>query len=67
MHLDIFQNKLITILNYVDKLNRENIPINAQMILIKAYANDLSINLTSDMIFEILSYNFIHYSNYQIH
>lgn len=67
MYLNIFQNKLLSILSYVDKLNRENIPINTQRILIRSYANDLCINLTTDMIFEILSYNSINYFNYQIH
>ncbi len=67
MNLDIFQNKLLSILSYVDKLNRESIPLNAQRILIKVYANDLSINLTNDMIFEILYHNFNYYSKHRFH
>jgi len=67
MNLDIFQSKLLSILNYVNKLNRENVPVNTQRLLIKSYANDLSINLTNNMIFEILSYNTVQYSPYQIH
>lgn len=67
MNLDIFQRKLLSILSYVNKLNRENIPINTQKLLIKSYANDLRINLTNNMIFEILSYNTVQYSTYQIH
>jgi len=67
MNLDIFQSKLLSILNYVSKLNREEIPINTQMILIERYAKDLSIKLTNNMIFEILSYDFISYSAYQIY
>ncbi|WP_432663208.1 hypothetical protein R9X47_21845 [Wukongibacter baidiensis] len=67
MTLDLFQNRLISILDYVNKLNRENLPLTTKRLLLKAYANDLNINLTSSMIFEILSYSHISYSNYQIH
>ncbi len=67
MTLDLFQNRLISILDYVNKLNSENLPLTAKRLLLKVYANDLNINLTSNMIFEILSYNTISYSNYQIH
>lgn len=67
MTLNLFQNRLISILDYVSRLNRENLPLTTKRLLIKAYANDLNINLTSNMIFEILSYNPISYSNYQIH
>lgn len=67
MTLDIFQNKLNLILNYVDKLNREAIPINTQQILIKTYANDLEIKLTNDMIYEILTYNYTQIASYKIH
>lgn len=67
MTLHTFQNKIILILNYVDKLKRENVPMTTQRILVRTYANDLEINLTNDMIFEILSYNCTSYSSYQIH
>ncbi|MCT4563477.1 MAG: hypothetical protein N4A68_04085 [Maledivibacter sp.] len=67
MTLSTFQNKIVLILNYVDKLKRENIPMTTQSILIRTYANDLEINLTNDMIFEILSYGCTSYSSYQIH
>lgn len=67
MTLDIFQNKLNLILSYVNKLNREAIPINTQQILIRTYANDLEINLTNDMIYEILTYNYTQTANYKIH
>lgn len=67
MTLHTFQNKIILILNYVDKLKRENVPMTTQRILVRTYANDLEINLTNDMIFEILSYNCTSCSSYQIH
>lgn len=67
MTLNTFQHKIILILNYIDKLKREDVPITTQRILIRTYANDLKINLTNDMIFEILSYNCTSYSSYQIH
>ncbi|SHK07268.1 hypothetical protein [Paramaledivibacter caminithermalis] len=67
MNLDTFQNKLILILSYVDKLKRENVPINTQRILIQTYANDLEINLTSDMVYEILSFSFTNRPSCQIH
>lgn len=67
MTLDIFQNKLNLILSYVNKLNREAIPINTQQILIRTYANDLEINLTNDMIYEILTYNYTQTASYKIH
>lgn len=67
MTLSTFQNKVVLLLNYVDKLKRENIPMTTQRILIKTYANDLEINLTNDMIFEILSYGCTSHSSYQIH
>lgn len=67
MTLELFQNRLISILDYVNKLNRENLPLTTKRLLLKAYATDLNINLTSNMIFEILSYNTVSYINYQIH
>ncbi|SKC37624.1 hypothetical protein [Maledivibacter halophilus] len=67
MTLNIFKNKLALILNYIDKLKREDIPITSQRILIRTYANDLKIYLTNDMIFEMLSYNHYKNTNYQIH
>lgn len=67
MTLNIFKNKLALILNYIDKLKREDIPITSQRILIRTYANDLKIYLTNDMIFEMLSYNHYQNTNYQIH
>lgn len=67
MTLNIFKNKLALILNYIDKLKREDIPITSQRILIRTYANDLKIYLTNDMIFEMLSYSYYQNTNYQIH
>lgn len=67
MTLNTFQNKIVLLLNYVDKLKRENVPMTTQHILIRTYANDLEINLTNDMIFEILSYSCTTYPSYQVH
>ncbi|PAB57114.1 hypothetical protein [Anaeromicrobium sediminis] len=67
MNLANFQNKLDLIQNYTSKLKRENVPITTQKILIKTYADDLEINLTNKMIFEILSYDYIHHLINRIH
>lgn len=66
MNLVMFQNKLHLIQNYVGKLTRDNVPIVTQKILIKTYANDLSINLTNNMILEILLYNSNFYPTYRV-
>ena len=66
MNLEAFQNKLDLIQNYTSKLKRENVPITTQKILIKTYADDLKINLTNKMIFEILSYDYINHVVYRI-
>ncbi|WP_432408047.1 hypothetical protein [Wukongibacter sp. M2B1] len=67
MTLDLFQNRLISILDYVNKLNREDFPLTTKILLLRAYANDLNINLSISMILEILYYNATSYSNPQIH
>ncbi|WP_432407349.1 hypothetical protein [Wukongibacter sp. M2B1] len=54
MNPDIFQSKLFLILTYVNNLNKRNVPINRQRVLVKTYANNLSIKLTNNMVFEIL-------------
>jgi hypothetical protein len=40
--------------NFASKLKREEIPDSMQKIFIKVYAKDLKINLTNNMIVEIL-------------
>ena len=67
MNLANFQNKLDLIQSYTMKLKRENVPMTIQKILIKTYADDLKINLTNKMIFEILSYDYIYHQINIIH
>jgi hypothetical protein len=54
MYLLVFQGNLNLIKNFIHKLNREDVPITMQKILLRAYADDLRIRLTDNMIGELL-------------
>ncbi len=55
MNITEYNSELL--FKYANKLNRENIPVDAKLILLKIYANDLEIELTHDSCLEISSFN----------
>jgi len=66
MNLVIFRSKLDLMKNYAYKLQKENVPMPTQKILLKTYAHDLKINLTSKMLFEILANDSSSSPTYQV-
>lgn len=54
MTIPELKNSIMLIQRFTLKMDRENIPMNIQRILIKIYANTLRINLTDKMIDDII-------------
>lgn len=55
MTIPEFKNSIILIHRFTLKMDRENIPMDIQRILIKDYANTLRINLTDSMIDDLIN------------
>lgn len=62
MNINSYHKKINLILKFAKRIDDENMPIKMQQVLLKAYANNLGINLTSKMVWEILSTN-VHLSH----
>ena len=54
MSFTTFQSNLNLIRTFANKLNNEDIPYQGRKILLKNYANHLRLNLTDNMIEEVL-------------
>lgn len=50
MSINEFKNRINLIINFVAKINNENIPNDIKKTMVKVYANTLRINLTDKMV-----------------
>lgn len=57
MNIPEFKNTIMLIQRFTLKMDKENVPVGIQRILLKIYANTLKINLTDRMIDDILYIN----------
>lgn len=64
MNIPELKNTIMLIQRFTLKMDREDIPVGIQRILLKIYANTLKINLTDKMIDDILHLNLYSTSKY---
>lgn len=50
MSISEFKHNISLIVNFVARMNEENVPYDMQKIMVKIYANTLKINLTDRMV-----------------
>lgn len=62
MTIPELKKNIILIHRFTLKMDRENIPVNIQRILIKIYANTLKINLSDKMIDDVIHVSLSMYS-----
>ena len=59
--MNMMKNCNQLLINYMNKLDRENIPPIAKHILIKTYASDLEQDIANESSLEMLIYNIFHF------